>query len=84
MAGPEAEREIIGRRAGGEAGDQGQRHPISNDLDDSDHWPERSARMRRFARQLVKRHRAAILDFAEQLVAAHELDELLARENDAA
>lgn len=72
MAGTEAEREIIGWCAEDDRG-------AECDSRYSDEGPERIARMRRLARQLVKRHRATILRFADQLIAADELGELLAR-----
>lgn len=72
MAGDEAEREIIGWAA-----DESDRPQCG--IGYSDDRPEGSARLRRFARQLVKRHRSTILSFANQLIAADELAELLAR-----
>jgi hypothetical protein len=77
MAGAEAEREIIGRCFGEH--DSRSRDLVVDYLDYSDVCPERAERMRRFTRQLVKRHRDAILSFAEQLMAAAELDELVER-----
>ena len=71
MAGTEAEREIIGCFA--------EEDRLEGDFRFSDDGPERLARMRRFARQLVKRHRATIQRIADQLRAADELGELLAR-----
>ena len=79
MAGAEAEREIIGTCLGRCEHGTRSSDPISNDLGYEDDGAGRTARMRRFAQQLVKKHRAAILRFAEQLVAVDELDELLAR-----
>jgi len=79
MAGVEAEREIIGWCAGDAEHDCRRCDPMGDNPAYSNGPPELSARMRRFARQLVKRHRNAILSFAEQLIAADELDELLAR-----
>ncbi len=79
MAGSEAECEIIGSCAGGDAHDRRQCDLIAGDLEYRDDWPRRAARLRRFSRQLVKRHRSAVLSFANQLIAADELDELLAR-----
>lgn len=78
MAGAEAEREIIGMCLGADGDDHGQLK-FGDDLAYADEEPEHAVRMRRFARQLVKRHQDAILRFAEQLVAAAELDELVAR-----
>lgn len=72
MAGAEAEREIIGWSA-----DEHGRAQCGFGY--SNQRPDGSARMRRFARQLVKRHRTTILRFADQLIAADELGELLAR-----
>ena len=72
MAGAEAEREIIGSCAE-EHDDPQWVCGYSNDR------PVRSARSRRLARRLVKRHRDTILSFADQLIAADELGELLAR-----
>ena len=71
LAGTEAEREIIGWCAEDDRPECDFRY--------SDERPERIVRMRRFARQLVKRHRETILRFADQLIAADELGELLAR-----
>jgi hypothetical protein len=78
LAGAEAEREIIGSSLG-EDDDDHRQYKFGDDLTYSDEGPEHGVRMRHFARQLVKRHRNAILRFAEQLVAAAELDELVAR-----
>jgi len=81
LAGAEAEIQIIGPRAGSEE----RRCDVSGTkLAYAGDPPGPTTRMRRFARQLVKRHRTAILSFAEQLVAAEELDELLAGEKQAA
>jgi hypothetical protein len=72
MACAEAEREIIGSSAH----EQADPHCIFGHSDDQ---PVRSARMHQLARRLVKRHRDAILRLADQLIAADELGELLAR-----
>ena len=72
MAGAEAERELFGWCADED-------HRQQNYFPYSDDRPERFIRMRRFARQLVRRHRATILRLADQLIAADELGELLAR-----
>ena len=77
MAGTEAERQIIGsslRRYHQDGRSSELDFDVPGCEDD-----QRAERLRRFARQLVKRHRNAILSFAEQLVAAADLDELLAR-----
>ena len=79
MAGAEAEREIIGTCLGRDERGAQSSDLIRNDLEHPDGRAHRTERMRRFAQQLVKKHRAAILRFAEQLVAVDELDELLAR-----
>jgi hypothetical protein len=79
MAGSEAECEIIGSCAGGDKHDRRRCDLIAGDLKYSDDWPKRAVRLRRFARQLAKRHRSAVVSFANQLIAADELDELLAR-----
>ena len=76
MAGAEAEREIIGSCLGRCGDDRRLPGLIRDGL--GYEQPEGAVRMRRFARQLVKRHREAILRFADQLVAAAELDELVA------
>ena len=76
MAGAEAEREIIGSCLGRCGDDSRSSDLIRDGL--GNEQPEDAARMRRFARHLVKRHREAILRFADQLVAAVELDELVA------
>jgi hypothetical protein len=78
MAGAEAELEIIGICAGSGGHEREQCDSTGEDLGYSGDWPQRAVRMRRFARQLVKRHRGTILRFAEQLIAADELDEFLA------
>jgi len=71
IAGAEAEREIIGRYVDGHG-------YLERGFGYSDDGAEPLAGTRRFARQLVKRHRATILQFADQLMAAHELEELMA------
>lgn len=72
MAGAEAERDLFGWSADED-------HCPECDFPYSDDRPEHFIRMRRFARQLVRRHRATILRLADQLVAADELGELLSR-----
>jgi hypothetical protein len=76
IAGAEAEREIIGVCLGD---DEHHRLSCELELGHAHVQSERTVRMHSLARQLVKRHRAAILSFAEQLVAAADLDELLTR-----
>src|SRR3954463_7486657 len=58
MAGSEAECEIIGSCAGGDAHDRRQCDSIAGDLEYRDDWPRRAARLRRFSRQLIRRHRS--------------------------
>lgn len=79
MAGAEAEREILGSCLEGNGHGRQQWDLVGDNLGYSDDWSKRAARLRRFARQLVKRHRSAILHFAKQLIAADQLDDLLAR-----
>ena len=63
MAGAEAEREIIGELFGGDDDDRYQIALMLEEIDEAD----REARLRRFARMLVRRHRALIEHVAQAL-----------------
>ena len=63
MAGAEAEREIIEEPFGGDDDDRSQIALMLEEIDEAD----REARLRRFARMLVRRHRALIEHVAQAL-----------------